>query len=77
MATPTSLPGESHGQRSLVGYSPQVLKESDTTEVTWHARAYDPIIPLRSIYPNKIKTLIGSGICTPLFMAALFAVAEM
>ena len=28
------LPGESHGQRSLAGYSPQGLKESDVTEVT-------------------------------------------
>ena len=28
------LPGESHGQRSLVGYSPQGCKKSDTTEVT-------------------------------------------
>ena len=26
------LPGESHGQRSLVGYSPRDRKESDTTE---------------------------------------------
>ena len=31
---PVFLPGESHGQRSLVGYSPQGHKESDTTEVT-------------------------------------------
>ena len=29
---PVFLPGESHGQRSLAGYSPQGLKESDTTE---------------------------------------------
>ena len=28
------LPGESHGQRSLVGYSPWGRKESDTTEAT-------------------------------------------
>ena len=28
------LPGESHGQRSLAGYSSQGHKESDTTEVT-------------------------------------------
>ena len=28
------LPGESHGQRSLVGYSPWGCKESDMTEVT-------------------------------------------
>ena len=29
-----SLPGKSHGQRSLEGYSPWGHKESDTTEVT-------------------------------------------
>ena len=32
--TPVSLPGESHGHRSLAGYSPWCHKESDTTEVT-------------------------------------------
>ena len=30
--TPVFLPGESHGWRSLVGYSPRGRKESDTTE---------------------------------------------
>ena len=30
--TPVSLPGESHGQRSLVGYSPWGCKELDTTK---------------------------------------------
>ena len=30
--TPVFLPGESHGRRSLVGYSPQGHKESHTTE---------------------------------------------
>ena len=29
---PGLLPGKSHGQRSLVGYSPWGRKESDTTE---------------------------------------------
>ena len=29
---PVFLPGESHGQRSLVGYSPRGRKESDTTK---------------------------------------------
>ena len=29
---PVFLPGESHGHRSLVGYSPQRCKELDTTE---------------------------------------------
>ena len=30
--TPVFLPGESHGQRSLEGYSPWGCKESDMTE---------------------------------------------
>ena len=35
--TPVFLPGESHGQRSLVGYRPWSCK-SDTTEVTQHMK---------------------------------------
>ena len=31
-AAPIFLPGESHGERSLVGYGPWGRKESDTTE---------------------------------------------
>ena len=33
--TPVFLPGESHVQRSLVGFSPWGRTESDTTEATW------------------------------------------
>ena len=33
-STPVSLPGESHGQRSLAGYSPLGHTESDLTEVS-------------------------------------------
>ena len=32
--TPVLLPGQSHGQSGLVGYSPQGCTKSDTTEVT-------------------------------------------
>ena len=32
--TPVFLPGESQGERSLAGYSPQGCKEWDTTEAT-------------------------------------------
>ena len=32
LSTPVLLPGKSHGQKSLVGYSPWGRKESDTTE---------------------------------------------
>ena len=34
---PVFLPGESLGQRSLVGYSSWGCKESDMTETSWHA----------------------------------------
>jgi len=34
LPTPVFLPRESHGQRSLMGYSPKGLKELDKTEVT-------------------------------------------
>ena len=32
--TPVFMPGKSHGQRTLAGYSPWGLKESDMTDVT-------------------------------------------
>ena len=38
--TPVFLPGESHGQRSLVGYSPWGHKESNMTKATWHAHTH-------------------------------------
>ena len=37
------LPGESHGQRSLVGRSPRGCTESDTTEATWQQQYYDDV----------------------------------
>ena len=46
MATPVLTPGESHGQRSLVGYSPCGRKESDTTErlhFHFHEGLQDPL----------------------------------
>ena len=36
MATPVFLPGGSHGQRILAGYSPWGCKESDMTEQLIH-----------------------------------------
>ena len=36
LPTPVFLSEESHGQRSLAGYSPSGHKESETTEVTEH-----------------------------------------
>ena len=37
-STPGFLPGESHGQRSLVGYSPWGRRESDTTTRGHHTK---------------------------------------
>ena len=34
-STPVLLPGKSHGQRSLVGYSPWGREESDRTDFTF------------------------------------------
>ena len=38
-STPVFLPGDSHGQRSLAGYSPWGHKESDTTEQHTHTQS--------------------------------------
>ena len=35
------LPGDSHGQRSLAGYSPEGHKESDRTERTQHIPTWE------------------------------------
>ena len=40
LATPVFLPGKSHGQRSLLGYSPWSCKELDTAEGLKNNNAY-------------------------------------
>ena len=45
--TPVFSLGETHGQRSLVGYSPQGGKELDTTEQTY------TMYPMTNIYIKK------------------------
>ena len=40
---PVFLPGESHGQKSLVGYSPWARKESDTTEASEYTTTQCPM----------------------------------
>ena len=41
------LPGESHGRRSLGGYSPQGRKESDMTVTTWHTHVQYSLLHCR------------------------------
>ena len=58
--TPVFLPRESHGERSLAGYSPWGHKESDTTEVTLTCmHASDPT----SVHQEPVKvTLFGKSV---------------
>ena len=55
--TPVFLPGESHGQRSLVGYSPWGCKESDTTEqqCSTHMQMYSVEIYNSRWYMHTLK----------------------
>ena len=38
---------------------------------------YDPAVPLLVIYTGKPETLIPKNICTPVFIAELFTVANI
>ena len=48
--TPVLLPGKSHGQRSLVGYSPWDHKESDTTECIYMMEYHAALKRIRQVY---------------------------
>ena len=50
--TPVFLPGESHGWRSLVGYSPRGCKESDTTEQLHFHFTFKDFMSLQSHHPG-------------------------
>ena len=58
--SPVFLPGESHGQRNLVGYSPQGCKESDTTEVAQHAHIKQIISKNILCSTGKVKSKSAS-----------------
>ena len=48
-SAPAFVPGESHGQRSLAGYSPRGRTELDTTEATEQALMHF-LSPLKKVY---------------------------
>ena len=54
--TPVFLTGESHGQKSLVGYSPRAYKDTDTVEVTNHACTFGKV---HSPTPNLKEYLLN------------------
>ena len=56
--TPLFLPGESHGQRSLVGYSPRGCRELDMAEPL-SAHAADLHIHRNLLFPGDLKRSPG------------------
>ena len=54
--TPVLLPGKSHGQRSLVGYSPWGREESDTTERLYCTFTF--ILPCRLVWHRILAHLL-------------------
>ena len=71
--TPVFLPGESRGQRSLVGYSPWGHKESDTTEwqtlyiyIYIYMYIYNIVHKLESRLPGEISTTSDKQMTPPL-----------
>ena len=68
--TPVFLPGESHGWRSLVAYSPWSHKDSDTTErlhFIWGTRG-------SLVFFSSVKFGFGNGISLILCSFALKAI---
>ena len=59
--TPVFLPGESHGQRSLVGYSPWGHKDLDTTERKTIQHNCSP--PLGQDFLNSLNYEVFSLVC--------------
>ena len=81
------MPGESYGQRNLEGYSSWGHTESNMMEQLTHTHThqrffkkqklelpYYPAIPFLGI--SLEKPLIQKDKCTPMFIAALFAIGE-
>ena len=64
--TPVLLPGKSHGQRSLVGYSPWGRKESDTTGQLHFHLHFRSLTHFKSICVynmNKERVKLHSLVC--------------
>ena len=72
--TPVFLPGESHGPRSLAGYSPRGRKESDTTErlhsltKRWSNTQNDLVWAFTSVLILSSVNTVSPGLCTYCFI---------
>ena len=52
-------------------------KQNGISSKIKNGTASDPVIPLLGIYPKKPKTPIQKNLCAPMFIAALFAIANI
>ena len=68
---PSSTAGGDAGCCSHYGKLWSLLKKLKTK------LSFDPATPLLGIYPKNPKTPIGEDICTPMFIAVLFAIAKI
>ena len=59
--TPGFLPEESHGQRSLIGYSPYGHTDSGTSEVTQHTHAGGSDGNESAFNARDLGSILGSG----------------
>ena len=66
---PVTLPGESHRQRSLEGYSPRDHKEWDTTETTEHSHLH-----IFQPHPQPVVNTDHLCICELIFITRLIVV---
>jgi hypothetical protein len=46
-------------------------------KITSKELPYDPAIPLPGIYPKELKSESQRNICTPMFIVALFTIANI
>ena len=64
--TPVFLPGELHGERRLVGYSPWVCKQSDMSELLSTAHAYNSMSESEVVlFAQSCPTFCDPMICGP------------
>ena len=72
------LPGEFHGQRSLVGYSPWGCKESDMTELLTFSLSTQSILYFLPGRPTSMLPLQDEElkICLPLHSPIFFTVSH-
>ena len=66
--SPLFLPGESHGQKSLAGYSPWGLKESDMTKLTEHHHHYHKTTLLIKVTKAYLVPIVSQELCDHLII---------